>query len=166
MDKLKQLILVRHGKSSWGYENVADLDRPLKNVGISNTYLIGGKLKQDKVLPGTVISSPASRAIHTCIIMCRSLQYPVNQIQINPLVYEETERELNQFIKNMDSGVHSLMIVGHNPTLTSLSNYYLKEAIDNLPTSGVVVLSFRCNNWNMISRDNQVKEKLYLPKRI
>ena len=41
---MKDLYLVRHGKSTWDTENISDIDRPLKEQGISDGYKLAGKL--------------------------------------------------------------------------------------------------------------------------
>jgi phosphohistidine phosphatase SixA len=40
-----------------------------------------------------------------------------------------------------------VMVVGHNPTLTDLVNYFSKTMIDNLPTSAVAAVTFKTNKW-------------------
>ena len=37
---MKNLIIVRHAKSSWEYQNIGDIDRPLKKRGINDAHLM------------------------------------------------------------------------------------------------------------------------------
>ena len=37
---MKTLYIVRHAKSSWEYDGIKDIDRPLKKRGINDAYLI------------------------------------------------------------------------------------------------------------------------------
>ena len=59
----KILGIIRHGKSTWDYGSVSDLDRPLKESGINNTIDISQKIKKQDMMPDLIISSPAIRAL-------------------------------------------------------------------------------------------------------
>ena len=43
---MKTLYIVRHAKSSWEYEGIKDIDRPLKQRGINDAYLISNVLQK------------------------------------------------------------------------------------------------------------------------
>ncbi|MEL0335180.1 MAG: histidine phosphatase family protein, partial [Flavobacteriales bacterium] len=43
---MKTLYLVRHAKSSWAIEDIADKDRPLKARGIRDAHLISTYLTE------------------------------------------------------------------------------------------------------------------------
>ena len=48
---MKTLYIVRHAKSSWVYEGVKDIDRPLKKRGINDAYLISSVLEKKIASP-------------------------------------------------------------------------------------------------------------------
>jgi phosphohistidine phosphatase len=79
---IKTLVITRHGKSSWDYESVDDIDRPLKESGIRNAYLVAETLRKKKVNFDVIYSSPANRAIHTASIFARVLRVPFQKLQI------------------------------------------------------------------------------------
>jgi phosphohistidine phosphatase len=45
------------------------------------------------------------------------------------------------------------MIVGHNPTFTNFANRYMNEQVDNIPTSGLVGITFKIDMWAEISME-------------
>ncbi len=163
---MKKLIIVRHGKSSWGYENVADIDRPLKNKGIKNSYEMAARVQDLGHEPDAIISSPAVRALHSAIIFLRVLKVPLDKLFVNELFYHASDNELFEKIKSLDNNVETLMVFGHNPTFTSLANLFVKNEIDNIPTTGIVVLTFSVDTWNQISSKNLVEEFFDYPKRV
>ena len=61
---MKKLIIVRHGKSSWEYDGILDIDRPLKQRGIRNGYEMAQRLSEADIVPDLIYSSSASRALH------------------------------------------------------------------------------------------------------
>ena len=63
----KELILVRHAKSSWEYD-VDDADRPLKQRGVRDAHRVSEAVAQKLPDVQAVYSSHANRALHTCII--------------------------------------------------------------------------------------------------
>ena len=73
MKQNKILHVVRHAKSSWDYDGIADIDRTLKSKGIRSAYEISRKMKLSQQLPQLIISSPAIRALHTAVIFARVL---------------------------------------------------------------------------------------------
>ncbi|WP_233890439.1 SixA phosphatase family protein, partial [Tenacibaculum piscium] len=67
---MKTLYIVRHAKSSWLYQGIKDIDRPLKERGIKDSHLFSKFLSQEIVKPDVFVSSSANRALHTAIIFC------------------------------------------------------------------------------------------------
>ncbi|NJM15789.1 MAG: histidine phosphatase family protein [Bacteroidales bacterium] len=150
---MKRLLIVRHGKSSWGYENVADIDRPLKNKGVKNGYEIAGRLAENNMAPDIILSSPAIRALHTAMVFTRVCKLPLKQLEIKEELYFGNETEIAEIIKESSDEIGTLMIVGHNPTFTSLANLFIKDDIDNVPTTGVVNITFETNFWKKITKE-------------
>ena len=160
----KTLVIIRHGKSTWDYLNISDLDRPLKEIGITNTILIAKKLNEKKILPDHIISSPANRALHTALIVARETCFKVENIAIDSTLYSENENQILDMIYKTPENINILFIFGHNPVFTDISNYFLRNKISNLPTSGCAVITFNCKEWNNISLVNYVSEMCFFPK--
>ncbi|SRR6056297_427238 len=165
MKNYKQLYIVRHGKSSWEYDNVDDIDRPLKTRGINDAYKMAERLDIRNKYPQEIYSSPATRAMHTSLIFARTLNYPLRNLRVEDILYNGSLKEIMDFIKSIDNSITSVMIFGHNPNFTDLANEFLKEQIDNLPTSGIASLNFKVEKWEDISRKNASTELVDYPKK-
>ncbi len=159
-----KLAIIRHAKASWDYSTISDFDRPLKESGIMHTIEIAKKLTAKKISPSLIISSPAIRAIHTALIIARELNYPCENIEINSSMYSDSEEVILKLIKSTDEHFHNLFIFGHNPTFTYLSNQFLKQEIDNIPTAGAVIIDFDVSGWEDISKKTAVSEMFIFPK--
>ena len=59
---MKTLLLMRHAKSSWKEEGVADHDRPLNSRGKRDAPRMGELLKREKLAPAIIVTSTAKRA--------------------------------------------------------------------------------------------------------
>lgn len=148
----KTLFIVRHSKSSWDYPAVSDIDRPLKDRGIKDAYEMANRILKKEIRPDAIISSPAVRALHTAIIFSRVLDFPSDEIIINQDIYQADVQEIMSVITATNDSRKSLMIFGHNPGFTELTNYLSGLNIENVPTTGLVLLKFKTEKWKGISR--------------
>lgn len=162
---MKTLLIVRHGKSSWEYEGISDIDRPLKLRGIKDSYRMAEWLANNDYFPDMIISSPAARALNTATIFARSLKLEGLSIVINDSMYHDDEFEILRMITKTNSSIATLAVFGHNPVLTNLVNIFLDQALDELPTAGVVALTFDTRRWKNISAANLVKRLIEVPKK-
>ncbi len=165
MKKNKVLHVVRHAKSSWDNDGIADIDRTLKPKGVRNAYETARKLKLTDNIPDVIVSSPANRALHTAIIFARVFEYPYASLQINEIMYEFSKDHILDFIRDFDNSKHSLMIFGHNPDVTNLVNYFIRKPVSEIPTSGVTTLLFSCSTWKDIAPENLDKHLFYFPSK-
>ena len=148
---MKTLILVRHGKSSWEY-SVSDKDRPLRERGVNDALFVSNVLRSKKIEIDAIFSSPANRALHTCMIFLRQLEFPFEDLRIIEGLYDFSGASDLEFIKSLDNKLQTVMIFGHNHALTHLANSLGNTYIDNVPTSGLVHLNFEVDQWNSITK--------------
>ncbi|ARV08716.1 histidine phosphatase family protein [Winogradskyella sp. PC-19] len=142
----KKIILVRHGKSSWGH-NVSDRNRPLKKRGINDALIISTEFNKKKYKIEKVYSSPAKRAHSTCEIFVNNLGLAKDSISIVDSLYDFSGENVMHFINTLDNSLNTVLIFGHNHAFTSIANTCGDMYIDNLPTSGLVVLNFNIETW-------------------
>lgn len=153
---MKTLYLVRHAKSSWQYEDVEDVDRPLKGRGIRDAHVISQWIDEELENPEFLLSSPATRALHTAMIFARNLNFPFNQIQVVPSLYMASVEELMHIIHALDDRYSRVMVFGHNPTITQFVNRCIEHRIDNVPTSGIACFSFPVNTWKDVEYSGEL----------
>ena len=147
---MKKLYLVRHAKSSWKHEGLADMDRPLKGRGIRDANSTSEWLAGQGEKPDLVIASPATRAMHTALIFSKNLGYHFDEIKIHPEIYGASTSTLKKLIRNVKDMHDSVMLFGHNPTITDFVNKCIDHRIDNVPTTGVACLKFEVDSWKDI----------------
>ncbi len=161
---MKTLILMRHAKSSWDFADLSDHDRPLNKRGRNDAPLMGRELLSREVQPDLIVSSSAVRAITTATLVAHELEYDLNQIKIDSNIYGADCPQLVQIIKAMPEDVDTLLLVGHNPTHTEVANALSPEHVADIPTAGVVSLSFDTSDWADISKDNATLHYFDFPK--
>lgn len=131
----RYLLLLRHAKSAWDTEATADFDRPLANRGERDAPNMGKWLKNQGLVPDTVVSSPALRAKQTSEAACRKMDIKQKEISWDNRVYAATVSELLGVLKDYSKKPKTLMLVGHNPGLEDLLVYLVGGGI-HIPPDG------------------------------
>lgn len=149
----KLLYLIRHAKSDWSVNGQKDFDRELNSRGYNDAPRMGRKLYDLNVKPDIIISSPAARAKLTAELIAEQIKYETDKIIFEEEIYEASVRTLLAVINTIDDQFASAAIFGHNPGLTYLAEYLTKKTIGNIPTCGVVEISFKLDSWKEISGD-------------
>jgi len=107
-------------------------------------------LKKRGVRPDLILSSPAVRALETARLFAVGLDYPEKDIVVDRKIYDGYYDRLLDLIYETQNAIGSLMIFGHNPTITNLANLFLHPGIDELSTSSVVAIRFDTRQWEEI----------------
>ena len=148
---MKELILIRHGKSSWEY-SAGDKDRPLLERGINDGHLVANAFKRVPITIDAAFASPANRALHTCMIVVRILNFPLDNCKITNALYDFSGESVKTFVLGLDNSLDTVMIFGHNHAFTEVANDWGDIGIDNVPTSGLVHLKFDIDKWSDIRK--------------
>jgi phosphohistidine phosphatase len=151
-NKMKTLYIVRHAKSSWGSMDISDFDRSLNSRGKEDVPFMGIKLKELKVQPDYVISSPAKRAITTAKGLSEGLGFPITRIDEHANTYESSAEEMLKSIRSISDDVKELMIVGHNPSVSYLVSYLTDEYLTKYSTCGCYAVELDITSWEDISK--------------
>ncbi len=97
-----------------------------------------------------MFSSPASRALQTCTIFLRMMDIPEERLQLTNELYDFSGASMRRFIKTLSDDYEKVMIFGHNHACTDVSNNFGDSEIENLPTAGMVHLTFEADSWKSI----------------
>ena len=146
---MKTITFLRHSKSSWDY-NLDDIDRPLNNSGVVKIKKVAELSKVQFINSDIIFSSSAARAIHTSLILTRCLSINSNRISICEDLYTFEFNEVLNFINKIENKYSEVVLVGHNPAYTEISNYFSENKILNLPTARWFSMKFNSNSWSDI----------------
>jgi len=127
---------------------------------------MGAFLKNKRISPDLILSSPAKRALQTAKILAKELEYPPEEIQTNERIYLADTDTLVNIIQNVPDESQRLMLIGHNPGLTHLANYLADARIANIPTTGIVEIYFDVNHWQHISAMSGKLASFDFPKKL
>lgn len=154
---MKRLLLIRHGEA----EHAADSDfqRSLTEKGSHSIISVAQILIDHQLFPQSVVASSAQRTIETTLILCEAMRLPHRIVRYHKSLYTHgTDAYISEiFAQNED--VESLMIVGHNPSISQLANHFSSDYFISMPPGGFVVIDFETDDWNQLF---SVESKLIL----
>jgi phosphohistidine phosphatase len=153
---MKTLYIVRHAKSSWKYDDVRDIDRPLKERGIKDAHLVSKFLAKGLDRPDVFISSSANRALHTAVIFCENFGYPLANLKIKKQLYSFSDGYLVKTIKALDDSFDSAIIFTHDHGINTFVNKFGNKPIAHVSTCGVIGIKFDNIHWKSIKKGTTV----------
>ncbi len=155
---MKTLYLVRHAKSDWEGEDLSDIDRPLNMRGYRDAHFMSTLLKEKKLIPDLIITSPAVRAISTALIFCRNFNLNCSDIHINANLYGTGVNHYISSIAAIDNRHKSIMLFGHNPIISNLANTLTSAFTQNMPTCCIIGVRQSEDNVDWKSFNNTLGE--------
>jgi phosphohistidine phosphatase len=145
---MKELLLMRHAKSSWDNAHLSDYQRPLNGRGTQDAPRMGRLLRQMDLLPDLIISSSAVRAATTAELMAEAVGYEGDIRTTDNLYLAEPETYLALWGK-IDGRHKRVMTVGHNPGMEELVEM-LSGRWERMPTGAIAHFQLSIENWNEI----------------
>lgn len=150
---MKFLILARHGTAQDKLKIRDDFERSLTGKGKAECEFAGQRLKEMQVMPDLVMSSPATRALSTAIVISNKINYPQNKIiSVSPL-YEGKLRGIVSLLRNVNNSITSVMLVGHNPMFDELYAYLCERPTLSIKKGEVAALILNINSWSELNKN-------------
>jgi phosphohistidine phosphatase len=162
---MKEIILMRHAKSSWKNADLKDMDRPLNKRGKKDALKMGNILLQNNVLPERIFSSSAKRARLTAETVAATIAFSDDVIYMDDLYLAEPETFLEILQKQPDD-INTILFVGHNPGMEWLLQMVCGKVV-SLPTASVAQIQVPIDHWS--DMDSEVEGDLinrWKPKKL
>jgi len=161
---MKTLHLIRHAKSSWQNTSLEDAERPLKKRGIRDARLMAPAMWQSGWRGGRVYCSSARRARDTLQLLVDELHEGTFDIAYDIDLYTFDYNDLLDWLSpRLDD---ELTLVGHNPALLGLVEWFTNAAQPRFPTGAYARLHFAADSWSDCDRGSATLEAFIAPKRL
>jgi phosphohistidine phosphatase len=152
---MKRIILVRHGKAEDEASGISDFERSLTLKGKLVSQHMARRLSEKEKSLGTILTSPAFRALETALIFASEFGADADKINMRSEIYYKMNLpNLMSFLSDIDEEEELVTLFGHNPAFTQISNSLSREGCDMMPKSGVICISFKIMTWSDIGRNN------------
>jgi phosphohistidine phosphatase len=162
---MKTLLVLRHAKSSWKKDGLADHDRPLNKRGKRDASRMGGLVKDEDLIPGLILSSTALRAHATVELFVEACGFE-GELQLSRDLYAAGPEAYIDALNHSTSDFDRVMVVGHNPGLEELVETLTGEA-ESMPTCALARIDLPISSWQELGDDTQGKlVKIYRPRDI
>lgn len=142
----KTILLMRHAKSSWAHDELADIDRPLNKRGERDAPLMGKKLISLAGMPDRILCSPARRTRETL----QALQLTTSDIHYEPEIYEAFGSTLLDLVVRQPDTIKNLLLIGHNPSISQFASHLAGTFLGDLPTCALVQIHLNTHSWQKI----------------
>src|SRR4051812_16725618 len=120
----RSLVLLRHAKAERPQTGGTDADRPLTPRGHSDAAAAGAWLATLRLVPDLVLCSPARRPRQPWHAVATAVGADLTGLTVRyePLLYDaSTGRELLDLIKPTPPEPRVVLVIGHNPLISMLS---------------------------------------------
>jgi phosphohistidine phosphatase len=164
---MKTIHLIRHAKSSWDDDTLADIDRPLNKRGIRTAKFMAAHIRDAGCGFDNVFCSSATRAQMTIDLIKGALPDLDFAWRVDEDLYTFDWGDLLDWCLALDDAITEITIVGHNPAATDFSNRLSNADINNVPTCGYAQLTAREDcRWQEISEMDFELTTFLKPKKL
>jgi phosphohistidine phosphatase len=144
---MKQLLLVRHAKSSWSDFSIKDFDRPLNDRGKKDAPEMASRLVDKDITIDAFIASPAKRARKTAELFVKEFKGEKGDIIFFEELYLANPSTFFDVISKTDDKFKTIAVFSHNEGITDFANNLTDTKIDDMPTCGIFAVKAKIKHW-------------------
>jgi phosphohistidine phosphatase len=146
---MKKLLLVRHAKAVHDTA-YSDFERPLKHSGRQDAITMAERIHSESIIPQLIVTSPSLRTAATADIITEHLALPKSREDAK--IYDAGQQTLLDIVAGFPEEHNFIGLVGHNPGINQLLEYYTGDSREMSPGSAAMII-FEVDQWQMISYD-------------
>ncbi len=148
---MRQLTLFRHAHAERPSDDVEDFERALDKRGRREAKHMARHLAELGWRPDHLITSPALRTVQTAKLLAHALNFELPRIRHDDRVYLAEADTLLAIVRSVPANVHHVLLVGHNPGLSTLAGRLSADAEPGeLPTAAAYSLRFADHDWSRL----------------
>jgi phosphohistidine phosphatase len=148
---MKQLLLIRHAKSSWADAGMDDFDRPLNERGKTDAPEMAQRLLSRQIKIDAFMSSAAKRAQKTCALFMKEFEVDKEKMIIKQELYLAPPELFYKCIEEMNDQFETIALFAHNPGITEFANHLTNVRVDEMPTCSVYAITIEADSWKHFS---------------
>ncbi len=168
---MRHLLLLRHAKSSWASDGIADRDRPLAPRGARDAANMAKAIADRGLLPDRILCSTARRTRETLAALHPYLAAETEAVLVED-IYSSPAHDYAGIIADSGDDASRLLVIGHNPrihaTAVALTGKGDKADRTRLaakfPTGALAVIAFSDGGWEDIRAGAGRLETLVTPR--
>lgn len=143
---MKNLLLMRHAKSSWKDTSLLDHQRPLNKRGKEDAPRMGRYLREQGLLLEAILCSTAVRAEDTVEGFLDEYTFEEEVLYFDEL-YQAGPETIIALLKQLPDELETAMVVAHNPGLDDFLETVCGEN-EHMPTACVAHIQLPLERWD------------------
>ncbi|MCL6259872.1 histidine phosphatase family protein [Aquiflexum sp. TKW24L] len=147
----KFLYLLRHGEAIPGIGQIGDIKRPLSDLGKSHIKRLLKTLEDRKTEFDLILISPSVRTSQTAKIISDAI--PPKKIVVDKDIYDAEVEDLLKILQNIESLTEKILMVGHNPALSSLVTYLTGDESINMNPGMMAIIEILVDDWLHVGKN-------------
>lgn len=156
---MKLIVLIRHAKAETPAPGRPDHSRALTAQGREDAQSVGRALAALGFEPDVAYVSDSARTVETWVIASRGWEVP--EVVRGREFYNTTVESLVEVLRGTEPGASQVVVVGHNPTVSSVAAYLsgngsskeaLQQVSNGLRTGTAALLEFD-GDWEDLGMD-------------
>lgn len=164
---MKNLLLIRHAKSSWDHPGLSDHDRPLNARGERDAPQMAAALSGRGIAPDAIVSSTAVRAATTARVIAGGFGFSEDRIQYTGDLFHASPQTILQVVQQLDESTGTALLFGHNPGMHDAADMFSgDQGVDMFPTLGVARFELEIDYWGEASPGCGFLVELLTPKNL
>lgn len=140
---MKKITVMRHAEAG---QASRDFDRRLTEYGQSQSRNVAAQLV-GLINPQLLVVSSANRTRDTAEYLIEALGTDDNCVRFDDRVYEASTEDLKSIIVELSDDVSEVMLVGHNPSISSLVSAW-SDSYAGFSTACSVILEIDTDHWS------------------
>lgn len=162
---MKELLILRHAKSSWDDPSLDDHDRPLNKRGLRDAPRMGKLIKDENCVPDLIVSSTSERTRQTVRHVRETGGFDTKTKYLEEL-YGTPAGAYVKVIQGIKDDYRRVLVVGHNPTLEKLVEELCGE-YQRMPTAALAYFRINVTHWKDFAMECDAKlVHLWRPKEL
>lgn len=159
---------MRHGKAESAH--TSDAERPLTPKGHKQSVVVGRYLREQSLIPSTVLVSTARRTRETWDSLREELGRSAPEASFLDELYHGGAAEVRKALARVDSSEKIILVIAHEPTMSQLAaDLADDEASDTsalaqvrigVPTGSMSVLTATSGSWDDLPDESLVLHTL------
>jgi phosphohistidine phosphatase len=140
----------------------SDFQRPLTAIGERDARHMARWLLANYPGIDHIYSSAAVRAVSTARIVAEELK--ISSMTEEKNLYEASVRTMLEQVNEVGDDHQMVVVVGHNPSISYLSDYLTSSPLPGMEAGSVVVIDFENLSWKEISKASGILKKYQAPR--
>lgn len=162
---MKTLLLLRHAKSSWKEEGLADHDRPLNKRGKQDAPRMGELVRKEGLIPDVIVTSTAKRARKTARLVAKGSGYR-GKIVKSETLYQAGREGFVEVLTALPEKIERVMLVGHNPDLEEFLEIMIGKS-QRMPTAALAEVRLNIDSWKRLKQESTGQlVNIWLPREL